>query len=185
MANLKHSIVTRTGDAGRTRLFSGEEVEKDHPRTCAYGDLDELVSLLGIASAEVRSDSVRAQLRALQRQLFTIGTELATSAAQQQRLAERISHPQVAELDRACAELEGRIDMPNGFILPGGTAAAARIDHARTVARRLERRVVGLVREGEVCNDQLIIWLNRLSDLLWLLARDEEGELVLLKEAGA
>lgn len=185
MANAKNSIVTRTGDAGRTRLFSGEEVEKDHPRTCAYGDLDELVSLLGIAAAEVRNHSVKTHLRATQRQLFSVGAELATSVAHRHRLPERIGAAHVAELDQACAEVEAGIKMPNGFILPGGTAAAARIDHARTVARRLERSVVGLTRQGEVSNDQLLIWLNRLSDLLWLLARQEEGDQVLLKDTKA
>jgi cob(I)alamin adenosyltransferase len=182
MADQNNSIVTRTGDEGRTRLFSGEEVDKDHPRTCAYGDLDELVSLLGLAAAMVRNDSVQAQLRSLQRQLFVAGTELATSAAHQEKLADRIDASQVARLDNACAELEAAIPMPNGFILPGGTAAAAQIDHARTVARRLERRVVGLMREQEVSNQHLIVWLNRLSDLLWLLARKEEGDQVLLKD---
>lgn len=176
------SIVTRTGDKGTTRLFSGEEVAKDHPRTCAYGDLDELVSLLGVAAASATISAVASRLREIQRWLFVVGTELATNAEHVERLSQRIAAPQVAEIDAWCESLEQSLTLPAGFVLPGGTLPAAHIDHARSVARRLERSVVALARQGEVRNAELGVWLNRLSDLLWLLARQEEGERVLPKD---
>jgi cob(I)alamin adenosyltransferase len=175
------SITTRVGDRGTTFLFSGEEVSKDSPRTRAYGDLDELVSVLGLARATARRPDVRRSVTDLQRELFIAGAELATSARHVKLLKQRVDAARLAQLDARREELEKRIPMPAGFILPGGTLAAAHLDHARTLARRLERRVVGLRRRKLVNNPALIIWLNRLSDYLWLLARREEGRAVTLK----
>jgi cob(I)alamin adenosyltransferase len=169
------SITTRVGDRGTTFLFSGEEVAKDSPRTHAYGDLDELVSVLGLARATVRRADVRRAVLALQRELFVAGAELATSAGRVGLLRERVDAGRLARLEAQREVLEKRLPPPKGFILPGGTVAAAHLDHARTLARRLERRVVGLARRRLVRNPSLIVWLNRLSDYLWLLARREEG----------
>ncbi len=175
------SITTRVGDRGTTFLFSGEEVAKDSPRTAAYGDLDELVSVLGLARATVRRPDVRQACLALQRELFIAGTELATSRRHARSLSRRVDAAMLADLEARREALEKRVPMPKGFILPGGTVGAAHLDHARTLARRLERQVVGLTRRRLVRNRDLIIWLNRLSDYLWLLARREEGRAVLLK----
>lgn len=173
------SITTGIGDRGTTRLFSGERVAKDSPRTNAYGDLDELVSLLGLAHVHARR--TRAELRRLQRELFIVGTELATSWRHVRRLRQRIHQPMLDDLERRRRKAEAAIRMPKGFILPGGNAAGAHLDLARAVSRRLERRVVGLYRRRLVRNRILIVWLNRLSDYLWLLARREEGRATVLK----
>jgi cob(I)alamin adenosyltransferase len=172
----KISITTRSGDDGSTSLFSGERVPKDHARTSAYGDVDELTSVLGVARAAAERKEVRDALRDVQESLFLVGAELATTPEHLDRLAERVDEAMVKELDRRREALESAIDMPSGFIIPGGTLAAAHIDHARTLARRCERHVVTLQREGAVDNPHLGVWLNRLSDTLWLLARREEGE---------
>jgi cob(I)alamin adenosyltransferase len=175
------SITTRVGDQGMTYMFSGERIPKDSPRTDAYGDLDELVSLLGVARCHARRKDVRAQLLDLQRELFTVGSELATTAGAVRLLRGRIDAKRLEDMEKRRTALEMRIRLPRGFILPGGTPAGAHLDHARAVSRRLERKVVGLQRRRLVRNRHLIVWLNRLSDFLWLLARHEEGRATILK----
>jgi len=177
----KKSITTRVGDQGKTRLFSGEEVWKHSPRTDAYGDLDEIVSVLGVAFSHAERDETRRSVREVQHTLFTVGTELATGESFVGRLAERIDEAAVRAIERDMDGLEERIDMPKGFVLPGGTPAAAHLDHARTVTRRCERKVVALFEERLISNPNLLIWLNRLSDYLWLLARFEEGDRTVMK----
>lgn len=179
------SITTKVGDRGTTFLFSGEEVPKDSPRTEAYGDLDELVSVLGVARCHVTQDAVREALLALQRDLFTAGAELATAIDHLDLLRHRIDEAALRIFEARRDALEARIAMPDGFIIPGGSGsvAAAHIDHARTIARRVERKAVTLSRAGLIRNPHLLVWLNRLSDYLWLLARCEEGRSLSLKEA--
>jgi cob(I)alamin adenosyltransferase len=175
------SITTKVGDKGTTFLFSGEEVPKDSPRTDAYGDLDELVSVLGVARAASARDDVRDRILSLQRSLFVVGTELATSPPHLGALRERVDEAFLARFEAEREALELLVPMPSGFIIPGGTLAAAHLDHARTISRRLERKVVRLTRSGELDNTSLLVWVNRLSDYLWLLARREEGKATLLK----
>lgn len=179
------SITTRVGDRGTTFLFSGEEVPKDSSRTEAYGDLDELVSVLGVARCHAANERVRDDLLAIQRDLFTAGAELATALDRVNLLKHRVDEALLREFEDRREALEARLTMPDGFIIPGGSGslAAAHIDHARTIARRLERRAVGLSRAGLVANNNLLVWLNRLSDYLWLLARCEEGRSLSLKDA--
>lgn len=179
------SITTRVGDRGTTFLFSGEEVPKDSPRTEAYGDLDELVSVLGVARCACRHPLVLDHLLELQRELFTAGAELATAIDHVDSLKERIDTRRLKDFEARRDALEASIAMPDGFIIPGGSGsqAAAHIDHARTIARRLERKVVTLSRASLVANPSLLVWLNRLSDFLWLLARVEEGQSLTLKQA--
>ena len=180
--NLKNSITTRTGDQGTTQLFSGETVSKNDLRTDAYGDLDEVVSLLGVARSLTRDPARAERLLQLQRRLFVVGSELATSLEYSELLGKRVDDTMLAELDREREALEARLPVPQGFILPGGTPAAAHLDLARAVARRCERKTVGLLEAGLLENTTLIVWLNRLSDYLWLLARDEEGGATVLKD---
>lgn len=178
------SITTGIGDKGTTRLFSGDVVSKSSPRPEAYGDIDELVSHLGVARSLCTHADTIERLIYLQRELFKAGAELATPMESLARKASpRIDAERLAELDRLRSDLEAQISMPRGFILPGGTPVAAHIDIARAVARRCERRVVALAEAGEINNPSLLIWMNRLSDYLWLLARREEGELVIEKNA--
>ncbi len=176
------SITTRTGDKGQTSLFSGEIVDKDSPRTSVYGDVDELNSVLGIARAASTTKEVRDSLLAVQMSLFVLGSELATTDAGHSQLMKRVDQGMIEELDSKCAMLEKVIDMPGGFIIPGGTLAGGHIDHARTISRRVERGVVQLHRDAYMNNEQVLMWINRLSDYLWLLARQEEGKRVQVKE---
>jgi len=175
------SITTKFGDKGKTALFSGEVVDKDSPRTDAYGDVDELVSVLGVARAHADDAEVSENLLWIQSELFVVAAELATDKKKIKTLSDRIDEERVRQLDEKRDELESKIKMPDGFIIPGGTKVAAFIDHARTISRRCERKAVGLDRYGLIDNPHLLIWLNRLSDYLWILARYVEGDAVVLK----
>ena len=159
-----------------TRLFSGEQVPKSSARTEACGDLDELVGILGVARAASRRKDVREAILGVQRDLFVIGSELATTVEKVKLLPRRVDANLVRQIDRKRKDLEARITWPSGFIIPGGNPAAAHIDLARAVARRGERKIAGLVLARVVRNQLVLVWMNRLSDYLWLLARFEEGK---------
>lgn len=176
------SITTRNGDGGRTRLYSGEEVAKDAPEVEACGDLDELGSLLGVARLHVVLPETREVLLDLQRMLFIVAGEAATAHDHVDMLVVRVEEAMVEQLDQACADLEARIAMPRGFVIAGGNAAGAHLDHARAVSRRCERRVIALSQERKMENPALLAWVNRLSDYLWLLARLEEGDARMAKD---
>lgn len=176
------SITTKTGDKGTTHLFSGETISKHAPQTEAYGDLDEVVSALGIARSLTANKEIGARLVALQRGLFVVGAELATSPERVALLKERVDETMLDKIERDCAELEAALPLSKGFVLPGGTTAAAHMDLARAVARRCERKAVALKERGWVTNEALLIWLNRLSDYLWLMARLEEGGATQMKD---
>ncbi len=176
------SIITRVGDRGTTRLFSGEEVSKNSPRPCACGEVDELVSALGLARAHVACDADRGALLHLQRTLFHVGAEVATMASKRSVLERRLDASAVEDIEHRCAAAEKRVDLPDGFVVPGGNPGAAFLDHARAVARRCERRLVGLHDAGQLRNEFILVWMNRLSDYLWLMARIEEGTSTPVKE---
>jgi len=176
-----NSITTKVGDQGMTYLFSGEQVPKNGPRTDAYGDIDELVSVLGVARSQSDRPGIRDTLFWVQVELFVVAAELATDTIHLDLVRERIDEARLGQLERRREALEAEINMPKGFIIPGGTPVAAVIDHARTIARRCERKAVGLARDGLIHNPHLLVWLNRLSDFLWLLARYEEGDATVLK----
>ena len=166
-------IYTKTGDAGETGLFGGERVPKDHPRVAAYGDVDELNACIGLARALEPRDFEDALLQAIQRDLFAIGAVLATPDPA--RLIKALGGPGIA--DPAVEQLEVAIDrheaaLPplKSFILPGGAPKGAALHVARTVCRRAERGVVGLGRASGV-SPVVGRYLNRLSDLLFVLAR--------------
>jgi cob(I)alamin adenosyltransferase len=166
-------IYTKTGDAGETGLFGGERVPKDHRRVMAYGEVDELNAALGLARATDPSDFEDALLQTIQRNLFTIGAELATP--DHARLAKALGGPPIGATDVTALELAiDRLDagLPplKTFILPGGAPKGAALHLARTVCRRAERGVVRLAREIPV-SPAIGIYLNRLSDLLFVLAR--------------
>ena len=166
-------IYTRTGDAGETGLFGGERVPKDDPRVAAYGEVDELNAALGLALALAPQEQSRELLERVQRDLFTVGAELATP--DRARLAkalpgEPIGDPEIAALERAIDAHEAQLTALSNFILPGGTPKAAALHLARTVCRRAERAVVPLARDG-AAPPAVVRYLNRLSDLLFVLAR--------------
>jgi len=173
------SIVTRGGDSGDTSLLYGGRVPKDDLHTEAYGALDEAISTLGLARASVAASDVpfAERLLALQRQLFTVGAELATGRGEHALLEKHFATVTPAMVDALEAEvhdLEARVPLPQAFVIPGGTVAAAAVDMARTFVRRAERRAVALQRAGELENPEVVRYLNRCSDLLFMLARAAE-----------
>ncbi|HEX6131009.1 MAG TPA: cob(I)yrinic acid a,c-diamide adenosyltransferase [Actinomycetota bacterium] len=172
-------IYTRTGDDGSTGLLYGGRVPKDDPVTEAYGTTDEAVAALGLARALAPDGSVAGDLLALQRSLFVVGADLATNPSERARLEPDVSlvtAAMVERLERRIDELVAERPLPDVFVVPGANPASAAIDLARTVVRRAERAVVGLEREGREPNPEVRRYLNRLSDLLFVLARREAGE---------
>jgi cob(I)alamin adenosyltransferase len=168
-------IYTKTGDEGETGLFGGDRVPKDHPRVRAYGEVDELNAAIGLAVSLEPATFAADLLRTIQRDLFTIGAELATPDAAQLRTAMRRSGAPIGESDVAALEAaidghETTLSPLKHFILPGGTSKAAAFHLARTVCRRAERAVVSLAGDAPV-SAAVITYLNRLSDLLFVLAR--------------
>jgi cob(I)alamin adenosyltransferase len=166
-------VYTRTGDKGTTALLGGGRVQKSHPRVDAYGTVDELNAVLGWALTQLPDDSVKLRLSLLQHDLFVIGAELAAPPPAPGRV-----RPSVPELPRGRAsEMEAWIDEAETeleplrvFILPGGTPGASALHVARTVCRRAERGAVGLS-ENDSVDPDVVLYLNRLSDLLFVFAR--------------
>ena len=165
------SISSGHGDGGNTRLLSGEAVSKYsvHPRAC--GDVDELVSLLGVVRTHTPDSALEATVLYLQRSLFVVGSEMATTPRRRRRLALRVGPEMVAELEERRSFLESQLTLPEAFVLPGDSPVSAYLDLARAVARRCERSAVALDEAGELGNPHVLVWLNRLSDYLYLLAR--------------
>jgi cob(I)alamin adenosyltransferase len=166
-------IYTRTGDDGDTGLFGGGRVTKDDPRVEAYGDVDELNAVIGFARAVERMPRIDDVLLPIQRDLFSLGAILATpdlDKMHEQLEKARIDDERIAELERAIDAGESELEPLRAFILPGGTPKSAALHVARTVCRRAERRVVHL--QQTISLPPLVtIYLNRLSDLLFVLAR--------------
>ncbi len=173
------SIVTKTGDKGSTGLMYGRRVAKTHPRVEACGAVDELNASLGLARAATGHDFVRNHVSAIQQHLVALMGELATPVEDQLRYAKDgyaiLTPSMTAELEAVVTEIEAQDLSPKGWATPGAGLDSAALDLARTVCRRAERRVCALQEAGELTNAQIIVYLNRLSDLLWLLARWAEG----------
>jgi cob(I)alamin adenosyltransferase len=166
-------IYTKTGDKGETGLFGGGRVPKDHPRVTAYGEVDELNSFLGLARSVEPAPRIDDILLSIQRDLLAIGALLATPnpVKMREHLAKaRIDEKRVRELEQAIDAADLELEPLKAFIIPGGTQKAAMLHVARTVCRRAERAVVRM-QESESIPELAIIYLNRLSDLLFTLAR--------------
>ena len=166
-------IYTRTGDTGDTGLFGGGRVAKDHPRVASYGDVDELNAAIGVARAAEALPRVDEVLVPIQRDLFAIGALLATP--DREKMAQQLSKAQldderIAQLERAIDDCERELEPLRSFILPGGTPKSAALHVARTVCRRAERSVVGLPVDENI-PAIVVVYLNRLSDLLFMLSR--------------
>ena len=166
-------VTTRTGDRGETSLFGRDRVRKTDPRIEALGDLDEAQAVLGVARS-LAPTSLAKQLLELQRGLYLAMAEVATPRPQLARLRERIDGPAVAHLEQVLEKLKERHPVAGRFVVPGEDRLSATIDHARTIVRRAERRVVEIVDDDYVSGEDLLPWLNRLSDLLFVLARSVE-----------
>ena len=163
-------IYTRTGDDGTTGLLGRARVPKHDARVEAYGSVDELNAVLGVAQAHDAARWFEALIPRLQTQLFQVGAELATvDAAMLAKLA-RVGDAEIAALEREIDRLEADLSTLTRFVLPGGTPLAAALHHARTVCRRAERRVTALATSESVA-PAIVRWLNRLADLLFVMAR--------------
>ena len=183
------AVATGKGDDGTTGLlYGGERIAKDDLRTEAYGTVDEAVAALGLARARLGLKEeygvlspglvpIRDLVLRFQRELFVVAAELATNPDAWDRLEDgrtRVSADMVASVDSTLRELEAHVEMPREFVIPGETATSAGIELARTIVRRAERRAVALGRAGLIPGPHLLPYLNRLADLLWVLARAAE-----------
>ncbi len=170
----KSKLYTRTGDRGETALFGGRRVPKDHPRVVAYGTIDELNSVLGVAISFIRQRPLVAALHEIQNELFNIGAELASDRpVRRGRKRAGVFHLEAAPTERLESlidDYDARVPPLRTFVLPAGATAAAYLHFARTVCRRAERTVVTLG-QTETLNPAIVIYLNRLCDLLFVLAR--------------
>lgn len=172
-------IYTKKGDDGTTGLLYGGRVAKDDPRTEVYGTLDEAVSAMGLARGlglVARVDEIAVRL---QREMFVVGAQLATSSSNQAKLQEGVSKITPSMTEQAEADIDALLDehpLSAEFILPGEVASAAALDLARSVLRRAERQAVSLDRAGNIPDPEILRYLNRVSDLLFALARYEEAE---------
>ena len=169
------SIATRTGDNGTTALMYGRRVPKNHIRVEAYGSVDELNAALGLARATAGHEFVSGNLLAIQKDLVILMGELAVAREDLERYVKGgfslVTPELTAKLDVLVKEIEAQKVSFKGWATPGATTHSAALDVARTTCRRAERRVCDLADSGEMQNAEIIIFLNRLSDLLWLLAR--------------
>ncbi len=173
------SIATRRGDSGDTGLLYGGRVRKTDARVDAYGSGDEAVSALGLARSLCADERVTSWIHEIQREMFTVNAELATAADSRHLLETHfptITIENTARLDSLLHELETEVSLPKSFIIPGGSAGSAAIDVARTIVRRTERAAVALIDSGELQNPEVATYLNRLSDVLFMLARYEDRE---------
>ncbi|MDP9234390.1 MAG: cob(I)yrinic acid a,c-diamide adenosyltransferase [Actinomycetota bacterium] len=172
-------IYTKKGDDGTTGLLYGGRVPKDDVRTNVYGTLDETVSALGLARAGGLAPRVEEIVIRIQREMFIVGAQLATSQENQGKLQEGISKvsPDMAlQAEQEIDELIEQHPLPNEFILPGETMGSAGLDVARSTVRRAERQAVAMDRESMVPDPEILRYLNRVSDLLFVLARFHEAE---------
>jgi cob(I)alamin adenosyltransferase len=172
-------IYTRKGDTGTTGLlYGGARISKADLRTDAYGTTDEAVSALGLARASLDGERLSDLVLRLQRELFVVGAELATHVDRRARLTDgmsRVTAEMVTRLEREIDALEADFPMPKEFVIPGESAAGAALDVARTTVRRAERRSVALSQSGGLPDSQVVPYLNRLADLLFVMARAADG----------
>jgi cob(I)alamin adenosyltransferase len=188
-SRLDSQVATGKGDDGSTGLlFGGDRIQKDDLRAEAFGTIDEAVAALGLARAELgvkeQQGSLNSGLAGLaelilrfQRELFAAAAELATNPDAWDRQVDgqtRVSAAMLESVESVLLEMEGHITMPSEFVVPGETRTSAALEQARTILRRAERRVVTLGRDGLIPGEHLLPYLNRLADLLWVLARAAE-----------
>jgi cob(I)alamin adenosyltransferase len=173
-------IYTRHGDEGETGLLYGGRVPKTDPRCEAYGTVDEAVSALGLARSLVKSDKLKVIIKNVQRELFTVGAELSTDPKEYSKLQKHFSvvTPEMtAHLEDLIDELNQEITLPRAFIIPGASTASGALDLGRSILRRAERRVVALKEQGLLGNPQVLKYINRLADLVFVMARYEDRDL--------
>ena len=180
-------VYTKFGDKGETSLLYGGRISKNNPHTEAYGITDEAVSAMGLARAMSSDERVKELLRTLQSELFTVAAELATDPDKYELFQQHFSpvtEGMVENLENAIDSLEQNMTMPTVFILPGGSPASAAMDLARCIIRTAERRVVAMGEVGLLTNELLVPYLNRLGDLLFVVARYEDRDLPIERATG-
>lgn len=167
-------IYTKTGDKGETGLFGGERVSKHSTRLDAYGTVDELNSFLGLAILEVNNQEIKSIIKEIQQKLFVVGSDLATPQTEKNEKLKITRTPDeyIDETEKLIDKFESQLDELKNFILPGGSKGSALLHICRTIARRAEREIVALKNTEEIGNN-IVIFLNRLSDLFFVLSRFE------------
>ena len=174
------SIATRTGDAGDTGLLYGGRIRKTDLHIEACGAGDEAVSAMGLARSLSQDSWVKEQLLQVQRDMFTVNAELATDAGSRHLLEKHfdtVTPAMTGRVEALLARLESEVRIPQSFIIPGASPASSAMDLARTVVRRTERAAIALADSGKLANDEVLRYLNRLSDCIFMLARYEDREL--------
>tara|TARA_B100000745_G_scaffold141170_1_gene92160 strand:+ start:78 stop:671 length:594 start_codon:yes stop_codon:yes gene_type:complete len=183
----RKKVYTKYGDKGETSLLYGGRVSKNSVHTEAYGITDEAVSAMGLGRSLSDDQKVKDILRDLQRELFTIAAELATDPDKYELFHQHfkpVTQEMVDNLETIIDSLEEEFTMPQVFVLPGGSPASSAIDMGRTIIRTAERRVVALAEAGQLTNELILTYLNRLGDLLFVLARYEDRELPIERATG-
>ncbi|MCF7876796.1 MAG: cob(I)yrinic acid a,c-diamide adenosyltransferase [Candidatus Omnitrophica bacterium] len=165
------SIVTKNGDKGKTSFCKGKRVYKDHPCVEACGNIDELNSYLGFAKVQLKKRKDKEIINQIQKDLFLICAEIVTDPKQVKKITKRIDKGKIKKIEELIENLENKIKLKKDFYIPGKNLKSASLDIARVVARRTERRVVSLNKKSPLKNTDVLVYLNRLSDLLFLLAR--------------
>ncbi|MEW6701433.1 MAG: cob(I)yrinic acid a,c-diamide adenosyltransferase [Bacteroidota bacterium] len=167
-------IYTKTGDKGETSLFGGRRVWKNDLRIQAYGTVDELNSILGVAITEIKNEELKEVIGGIQHELFTVGSDLATPFERENKnfVIPRVDSNFVQRLEKFIDKFDSQLPVLKNFILPGGLKGAALLHYSRTICRRAEREVVALSKTDEI-NQEIEVYLNRLSDLLFVLSRFE------------
>ncbi len=167
-------IYTKTGDKGETSLFGGERVSKNHQRICAYGTIDELNSFIGLALTEVKSQEIKDILTDIQNKLFIVGSDLATPQTDKNNKLniQRTSEKFIIDAEKDIDTISEKLDPLRNFILPGGSKGSALLHICRTITRRAEREIVALKKMDNI-SDNILVFLNRLSDLFFVLSRYE------------
>ena len=176
---LTMKVYTKNGDSGETMLLFGGRISKSDPRAEAYGEVDTSVSAMGLARALSKDDFIKTTLLKIQREMFTVGSELAPSPAKWNSLRSKyavVTADMVSNLEEIIDRLQGDIEMPPEFIVPGGSPGSGALDLARSMVRTAERRVVALSETGEIKNREVLRYLNRVSDLLFIMARYEDRD---------
>lgn len=170
-------IVTKAGDRGATSLYCGSRVSKDDIRVEICGALDEVSSFLGMAKNASKDKGTKRIVHSVQKELIILAAEVATSSAGSGKIKKRVDKSSIRVIEREIGRLEGkRIARLKSFCIPGKSAVSSVLDVARAITRRAERRSVTLSKKGMIKNPDIVVYLNRLSDLLYLLARANENK---------
>jgi cob(I)alamin adenosyltransferase len=164
-------VTTGSGDTGYTGLLGAQRVPKYDPRPDTFGTVDEATSALGLARAVAKDQKVKEIIYSVQQELYLLMGELATPPENYEQMGLRMTAEHVQRLEKIEDELKREVEIPNRFIIPGDTLDGAALDLARTIIRRAERMAVKLLHDGVIQNAEVIRYLNRLSDLIFILAR--------------